>query len=422
MIVAMPPLLPIPGGGAAGRRALRALTLLAATALPAAPVFAQPAAVDYLSFAQGALPVSLSGDAESLRMGMEQALRIIDGNPVGFSLTPRPGTASQSVVITYSLPARTTFSAFAVPNVLETPSPSQTFVKQVEVAGSDVGPDGPFTVLAAATLTRHAGRNDTTVFAASATAPVRWVRVTLSGGLDVQRDQTFFEFSELVGMGRQDAVPMVETFTGKWSGRGVQLELRQVGARVTGCYDTVGDLSGTVTGNLLRATGVSRDGGISSTFVLAVTDSGHITGVRSTNGAPFRQYDGAPTATLRAECRTLEPPPLACGAVLHGITFDFDSDVIREESGPLLDELAAGLQSTNATGITVVGHTSGEGAEAYNTQLSARRAAAVVAALTARGVAADRIASDGRGESEPIADNATEAGRSLNRRVEIRCR
>ena len=389
-----------------------------ASALRAAP---QPEPVDYLTFAQGALPVSVGGDAAALGVALEHALRVIDGDPGGFSLTPKPGGAEASVWMVYRLPSRTTFTGFVVPNVLETPSPSQTFVRELRIEGSDDGPDGPFVPLARATLVTHTGKGMLTRVPAATLAPVRWVRVSLRGGIDVQRERTFLEFSELVGHGSQEPVALSRAFTGRWRGRGVRIELQQVDARVTGCYDGVGDLEGTVTGNLLRATGTTRDGGIRSVFVLAVDDSGRITGVRSSNGAPFRQMEGDPTPDADTRCRELVMPPLACGAILHGITFDFDSAMIREESGTLLDELARGLAGAAATAITVEGHTSSEGTEAYNAALSERRAAAVVEALAARGVSAERLGARGVGESRPIADNGTEAGRSLNRRVEIHC-
>ncbi len=191
---------------------------------------------------------------------------------------------------------------------------------------------------------------------------------------------------------------------------------------MSGCYDRAGDLKGTVSGNLLRATGETRTGGIPSTFVLAVDANGHITGVRSTNGAPFRLYAGEASPGLTTECSEQEVAPLGCGAVIHGINFDFDSAVIRPESEELLAGLSEGLQASSAAAITVIGHTSSEGAEAYNEALSQRRAEAVAAAIVERGVDAGRVSAEGRGEQQPIADNDTEAGRSLNRRVEIGCR
>ncbi len=85
-------------------------------------------------------------------------------------------------------------------------------------------------------------------------------------------------------------------------------------------------------------------------------------------------------------------------------------------------KIQAVLKAATTSDITVIGHTSSEGADEYNEKLSQSRAEAVVAALVARGINAARISAQGRGEKEPIADNATGAGRSLNRRVEITCR
>jgi outer membrane protein OmpA-like peptidoglycan-associated protein len=353
---------------------------------------------------------------------MEHALMAIDGDAGVHSLTPKPGVAETEIVFIYKLPSLTTFSEFAVPNILETPSPPQTFIRKIEISGSDAGAEGPYQSLATATLTTHPTRGQSTTFGAAAARKVGWVRVTLTGGIDVQRERTFFEFSEIVGYGAQEPVPMSDNFSGKWRGRGVLLELRQEGALVTGCYDGEGDLRGDVSGNLLRATGRSRNGGIPSVFLLAVGDSGEITGVRSTNGAPFNIYIGPSTPTTRTECSERPVQPLGCGSVIHGINFDFDAATIRPGSDKLLDVLADGLKATAAAMIAVVGHTSSEGTDAYNEDLSRRRAAAVVAAMTTRGIAAARISAEGRGEAQPIADNATETGRSLNRRVEIACR
>lgn len=396
--------------------------LLAAIVTHVAPITAKEhqQGVDYISFAQGAIPVVIEGDANGLKVGMEQALLAIDGNDGSFVLTPKPGAAQTSVVFVYKLPALTLFKEFAIPSVLETPSPSQTFVRKVEIAGSDSDPK-QFRVLATATLVTHSAKGQTTTIPATLETPVRWVRVTLEGGIDIQRDKTFFEFSEIIGYGSQESVPLSQDFQGKWKGRGALLELKQEGASVSGCYDRVGDLKGTVSGNLLRATGKTRKGAISSTFMLAVDDQGKITGVRSTNGAPFRFYSGDASPNLKTECSEQRVPALGCGSIIHGINFDFDSATIKAESAPLLDTLSTGLKASAASKITVTGHTSSEGSDAYNDKLSQRRAEAVVAAVVGRGVDAMRISAVGRGETQPIADNSTGSGRSLNRRVEIVC-
>ena len=403
--------------------ALKCLLLLVIAA-QVAPISAEvhQQRVDYLSLAQGAVPVVFEGNTQALRVGMEQALLAIDGDEVGYALTPKPGDAETRIVFIYKLPGLTTFNEFGVPNVLETPSPSQTFFRKIEIAGSDSGQEGVFQVLASGTLETHATKGQMTTFPVVVEKPVQWVKLTLEGGIDIQRDRTFFEFSEIIGYGTQAPVPLSEAFNGKWKGRGVLLELKQEGVRVSGCYDGVGDLNGTVSGNLLHATGKTRKGGIPSAFVLAVDDRGGITGVQSVNGAPFRIYSGEATPGIKTECSEQQVQPLGCGSIVHGIHFDFDSATIKPESDRLLEALADGLLASATPAITVIGHTSSEGPDEYNDQLSQRRAEAVVTALGSRGISAERISAQGRGERQPMADNTTEAGRSLNRRVEIACR
>lgn len=105
---------------------------------------------------------------------------------------------------------------------------------------------------------------------------------------------------------------------------------------------------------------------------------------------------------------------------VYGIYFDFNSDRLRSASDPVLREIAAALQSNPAWNLTIEGHTDNVGSPAYNLDLSQRRARAVRQALIARwDVAASRLSTIGYGASRPRASNSTDAGRSLNRRVEL---
>ncbi|MDX6752238.1 OmpA family protein [Geminicoccaceae bacterium 1502E] len=101
------------------------------------------------------------------------------------------------------------------------------------------------------------------------------------------------------------------------------------------------------------------------------------------------------------------------------VMFDFDSATIKPGFQPTLSKLAGVLVKYDRSNATIVGHTDSTGADSYNQQLSLRRAQAVQQALAGAGVPSYRMTAEGRGESQPIADNSTEAGRQLNRRVEI---
>ncbi|OEC42052.1 porin [Pseudomonas sp. 1D4] len=101
------------------------------------------------------------------------------------------------------------------------------------------------------------------------------------------------------------------------------------------------------------------------------------------------------------------------------VKFDFDKSKVKEESYGDIKNLADFMNQYPATTTTVEGHTDSVGTDAYNQKLSERRANAVREVLVNQyGVGSDRVNAVGYGESRPVADNATEAGRAVNRRVE----
>jgi len=102
-----------------------------------------------------------------------------------------------------------------------------------------------------------------------------------------------------------------------------------------------------------------------------------------------------------------------------GLLFAFDSDQILPAAGTNLTELAKSLQRYPDSQLLIVGHTDSKGDDAYNQRLSERRSAAAAAYLAAQGVDRSRLAASGKGESEPIATNDTDAGQAQNRRVEV---
>ena len=102
-----------------------------------------------------------------------------------------------------------------------------------------------------------------------------------------------------------------------------------------------------------------------------------------------------------------------------GVTFAFNSADLNAQFFPVLDKVAATLAEYNKTVIEVAGHTDSVGSDAYNLQLSDRRANSVAAYLASHGVDRSRMVTVGAGEAHPTASNDTDAGRAQNRRVEI---
>lgn len=128
--------------------------------------------------------------------------------------------------------------------------------------------------------------------------------------------------------------------------------------------------------------------------------------------AAYQQTRGiAPVATA----------PVADIAAIH-VTFAFNSAQLLPETLPTLRQLGEALKSgeLGTSCIQIEGHTDSIGSDSYNLRLSQRRAESVVRYLVQQtGVKADRVAAAGKGEQEPIATNATDAGRQKNRRVQI---
>ena len=99
--------------------------------------------------------------------------------------------------------------------------------------------------------------------------------------------------------------------------------------------------------------------------------------------------------------------------------FDFDKAVLKPEGKAKLDDLAGKVKDINLEVVIAVGHTDSTGAASYNQKLSVRRAEAVKAYLVSKGIESNRIYTEGKGLTQPVADNKTREGRAKNRRVEV---
>ncbi|MDE3737962.1 OmpA family protein [Pseudomonas resinovorans] len=130
-------------------------------------------------------------------------------------------------------------------------------------------------------------------------------------------------------------------------------------------------------------------------------------------GCPERTYPQAPVEA---------PPPQDEVIVLSdmgNVLFAFDSAELTSTAKEQLVAIANRLTGANLVSVKVVGHTDSTGADAYNQGLSERRAQSVADFLASEGVPAGKLTAEGMGESRPVADNGTDAGRAQNRRVEI---
>ncbi|MCM2330141.1 OmpA family protein [Geopseudomonas sagittaria] len=133
------------------------------------------------------------------------------------------------------------------------------------------------------------------------------------------------------------------------------------------------------------------------------------------NGCPLPQYPEAAPAPAAA------PPQdeVIVLSDLGDVLFAFDSAKLTPAAEATLDSVVEKLRGADVLAIRVDGHTDSVGSDAYNQSLSERRAASVVDYLISQGVAAQKLSSHGFGESKPLEDNGTDAGRAQNRRVEI---
>lgn len=107
------------------------------------------------------------------------------------------------------------------------------------------------------------------------------------------------------------------------------------------------------------------------------------------------------------------------GRISLYVNFDFNKATLKVDAAPVVGQVVKLLGGNPGLKLEIGGHTDKIGGRDYNLKLSGQRAAAIVAALVAQDVAADRLSAAGYGPDKPIADNDKEEGRAKNRRVEL---
>ncbi|MBB3240713.1 outer membrane protein OmpA-like peptidoglycan-associated protein [Pseudomonas sp. Tn43] len=131
------------------------------------------------------------------------------------------------------------------------------------------------------------------------------------------------------------------------------------------------------------------------------------------------EHHGCPLPQYPASVKPVEPPVSEVITLNGNVLFAYNQSELMPQARSELDSLMAKLQNADVASIKVIGHTDSQGSDAYNQKLSERRASSVAAYLLSQGVAPNKLTSEGRGESQPVAENNTEEGRAQNRRVEL---
>lgn len=196
------------------------------------------------------------------------------------------------------------------------------------------------------------------------------------------------------------------------------------------CGDIPEDIQSEERFNLLWGSGdhrylaakLARDGGETHVAVFVTrNESGGESGGRAMAQVDVVESGAMEDRMAAIDANSLRADLARDGRVaLYGILFDTDKDTLRPESDAQIEQIAQLLAQDAKLSIRVVGHTDATGSASHNRQLSQRRAARVVDALVAdHGIARGRMEAVGVGSSQPVADNDSEEGRALNRRVEI---
>lgn len=299
--------------------------------------------------------------------------------------------------------------------------------KAVLLEVSDQSATAGYKPIADVTLSGKQSSDET--FPIATPVPGRWLRVTVKS----LNTGNIAQIMELRAFGDRLEQPAMPNVTGTYKSDDVgEIHLKQEGATVTGCYDHgLALLVGGMDGRLLKFEWNAENDDRGPAIMIFGSDhvfGGHwkMTGVSAEN-PHLDAFEGTKTSADPGTCPQWKPPQDAMGTQLkqsgrvrlYGINFDSDSDVIRPESKPTLDQVAAMLKSSPELKITIEGHTDNTSTPEHNQQLSEKRANAVKQYLVTNGIDGARLSTAGFGATKPVASNDNALGRAENRRVEL---
>lgn len=266
-------------------------------------------------------------------------------------------------------------------------------------------------------------------FPVAAEVPGRWVRLTIRNNHGAP---DYLELMDFRAYGTQLTHTPLPDVSGTYETDFGDFHLRQQGTSVTGCYEhDEGVLDGGIEGRIMKFTWREAGDDKGPAVMVFSRDGRKMVGLWWNEGNTSSgggQWNGTRKSDTVGTC-----PHWSGGAQeqmtkdlaelgrtrIYGINFDSDSDVLRDESKPTLDRIAALLKAKADWKLTIEGHTDSTATAAHNQQLSQRRAEAVKAYLQKAGIDGARLKAVGLGATKPVAGNETEIGRAQNRRVEL---
>ena len=352
------------------------------------------------------------------------AFWILDEKPGSGWASPEGVVTPQTVVI--ALPERTLLDRleFDTGNA----DGDHRGAKEITVEVSDVDAKSGFQKIADVSLQDRVNGQS---FPVSAQVPGRWVRLDIKNNWGAP---DYLELMDFRGYGKQLTQTPFVNVSGTYETDYGLFHLKQEGTSVTGCYEHAGGLlTGGIEGRIMKFTW-TEDGPKDGPAIMVFDSSGQqmfglwwYAGQTSGSGGTWNgkkisnEVGSCPnwSGSGGVEARMQKELEDFGRTRVYGINFDTDSDVIRAESKPTLDKIAAVMKAKPEWKLTVEGHTDASGGDAHNQQLSQKRADSVKGYLVTAGIVADRLTATGFGASKPVAENTNASGRAQNRRVEL---
>lgn len=400
---------------------LTSMLLAAAVAVSAPPQATGPGTLNALALENGAVLVTDGGSYGGPEPGAEwSSWALADGSEAKGWCSPQGKPTGLAFVWELDTTWRLETVAISTRNVQDADYPGIS-ARSVEIWTAD---GGAFKK----TGTFEIGKQARKEFPLPKGTTAREVKIVVTGN---HGNAEFTEIAEVELLGARAGAVAPPKLAGDWVTRYGGMRFVLDGESVHGCYDfTAGaTVEGSLAGRTAQVEWVEPGEGSvrrGTAIFSVVADGGRLWGVWYEGGALQGSWDGRRagpddkvSCTPRRKGGQLETLRKQGRVVLYGIRFDSSSDVPRPESQPTIDEVAQTLKQDPGLRLLVEGHTDATNTDAFNLDLSRRRAQAVVAQLVKRGVDPARLKATGFGRTKPVADNATAQGRSLNRRVEV---